>query len=518
MIKKNLFNEKFGPFIRRLRKEQKIGQRDFAKKIGIAASYLNDIEKEKRSAPKLDIIKNISELLKVESNYLNDLAGISKNEIAPDLNEYLKNILKKINTRSCKVAIIGLGYTGLPLLALFLKKKIKVVGIDKDKKKIIKLKKNISYISGVPNSLLKKNFQNVTYNFQYENINSCDIIIICLPTPLKKNFKPNLDYIKETLKKITPFLKKGQTLILESTSYPGTTRELIVKKLKNKFQLGKDFFIGFSSERINPGFKENSINKIPKVVSGFSENCLKVVTKTYSGIFDKIVIANSLEIAEFSKLLENIYRAVNISFINEMKFIADKMKLDIFEILKIAESKPFGFKRFNPGPGTGGHCIPIDPEYMYWKAKKLGIKANFIRLASKTNLKVVDFIKKKLKTILKQNKILLKNSKILLIGLSYKKNVADLRESSSLKLLSTFTNKVRRLDFHDKYIKSKINTRNFKTNEKSISISKKSLSRYDVVILMTDHDYLNYNMIYKYSKRLIDTRGIFKIDHKVIRA
>ena len=430
----------------------------------------------------------------------------------------LKNNLKKIKSKKSNIAVIGLGYIGLPLLVLFLKNKFNVIGIDKDKKKVLKLKKNISYISGVSNNILKKFSRNSTFDFQYHKIIHSDVIIICLPTPLKKKFKPNLDYINETVKKISPYLKTGQIIILESTSYPGTTRELIVKKLKNKFNLGKDFFVGFSSERINPGFNENSINKIPKVVSGYSENCLKLVIEIYKCIFDKVVVANSLEIAEFSKLLENIYRAVNISFINEMKFVADKMKLDIFEILKIAESKPFGFKRFNPGPGTGGHCIPIDPEYMYWKAAKLGIKTNFIRLASKTNLKVIDFIKQKIQRVLQSNKIKLKSAKILLIGLSYKKNVSDLRESASLKLLSSFKNKVRRLDFHDKYIKTKIKTRNFNFHKKSVNLSKKNLSIYDVVILMTDHDYLNYNMIYKYSKRLIDTRGIFKIDHKVIRA
>ncbi|MDC3008430.1 nucleotide sugar dehydrogenase [Candidatus Pelagibacter sp.] len=432
------------------------------------------------------------------------------------LNNLLSFLKKKITKKDIKIGIIGLGYTGLPLAIQIRKKGFVIFGFDVDKKKISNLKKGISYIDRIKNIDLRK-FSKKLFSSNFKNIQYCDVIIICVPTPLKGKNEPNLDFIKNTIQDIIPHLKKGQILILESTSYPGTTRELIVNKLKKKFNIGKDFFIGFSSERINPGFNENKLDKIPKVVSGYSKNCLNIISFFYKKIFDQIVKAKNLEIAEFSKLLENIYRSVNISFINEMKIIADKMNLDIFEILNIAQTKPFGFKRFNPGPGTGGHCIPIDPEYMFWKAKKIGFEARFIRLAANINIQMTNFIYKKIKDILKKNKIKISNSKILVIGIAYKKNIDDLRESASLRLISLLLNKTRAIDFHDKLIKNKILTRNFNFNKKSIILNKKKLSSYDIVIIMTDHDYLNYEMIKKYSKNIIDCRGKFNLSKNIFR-
>ena len=432
------------------------------------------------------------------------------------LNNLLSFLKKKITKKDIKIGIIGLGYTGLPLAIQIRKKGFVIFGFDVDKKKISNLKKGVSYIDRIKNIDLRK-FSKKLFSSNFTNIQYCDVIIICVPTPLKSKNEPNLDFIKNTIQDIIPHLKKGQILILESTSYPGTTRELIVNKLKKKFNIGKDFFIGFSSERINPGFNENKLDKIPKVVSGYSKNCLNIISFFYKKIFDQIVKAKNLEIAEFSKLLENIYRSVNISFINEMKIIADKMNLDIFEILNIAQTKPFGFKRFNPGPGTGGHCIPIDPEYMFWKAKKIGFEARFIRLAANINIQMTNFIYKKIKDILKKNKIKISNSKILIIGIAYKKNIDDLRESASLRLISLLLNKTRAIDFHDKLIKNKILTRNFNFNKKSIILNKKKLSSYDIVIIMTDHDYLNYEMIKKYSKNIIDCRGKFNLSKNIFR-
>lgn len=429
---------------------------------------------------------------------------------------FLKINQKKISQKKSKVGIIGLGYTGLPLVLQIRKKGFETFGFDIDNKKILNLKNGISYIDRIKNSDIKK--LNKKHFFStFKNINICDIIIICVPTPLNSKNQPNLSFIKKTIKNISPFLKKGQILILESTSYPGTTRELVVNKLKKEFNIGNDLFVGFSSERINPGFNENSLGKIPKVVSGYSKNCLEIISNFYKKIFDHVVNAKNLEIAEFSKLLENIYRSVNISFINEMKIIADKMNLDIFEILDIAETKPFGFKRFNPGPGTGGHCIPIDPEYMHWKAKKIGFDAKFIRLASNVNINMINFLYKKIKLILKKDNLKLFNSKILIIGLAYKKNIDDLRESASLKLISFLTKKVGKIDFHDKFIKNKIVTRNFNSKKKSVKITKNNLSKYDLIIIMTDHDYLNYKMIKKYSKNILDCRGKFYLSNNIFR-
>lgn len=285
---------------------------------------------------------------------------------------YKKNSISRLKSKQARIGVIGLGYVGLPLAILFAKKGFKIFGFDIDKYKINRIKNKKTYIERIsPKDINLLSGRNKCFS-NFNQIKNCDVIIICVPTPLVGLNKPDLSYIKKTIASISKQLKFGQTIILESTSYPGTTQDEIIKRLDKKFVIGKNLFVGFSSERINPGVNENMLSTIPKVISGKTINCLNVVTNVYSKVFKKVVKAKSLEIAEFSKLLENIYRAVNIGFINEMKFVADKMKIDIFEILKIAGTKPYGFRRFNPGPGIGGHCIPIDPHYLFWKAKKLG--------------------------------------------------------------------------------------------------------------------------------------------------
>ena len=430
---------------------------------------------------------------------------------------YKNQIIKKLIKKNTTIGIIGLGYVGLPLAILFAKKNFKVIGFDTDTKKINKIKKKISYIERISSkniALLSKN-NNCFSNFK--NIKHCDILIICVPTPLTKTNKPDLSYIRKTIILIKSKLKYGQTIILESTSYPGTTEEEIINKLDKKFIVGKNIFVGFSPERINPGVNENNLQTIPKVVSGYSKNCLEIVSKIYSKIFDKVVKTKNLQIAEFSKLLENIYRAVNIGFINEMKFVADKMGIDIFEILKIANTKPYGFRRFNPGPGIGGHCIPIDPHYLYWKAKKFGISANFIKLSAETNSKVINFIQSKIFKIIKKKKI--KNVKILILGLAYKKNMDDIRESASLKIIEKlYKSRLNNISYFDPHVKDQIFHKNFK-NLKSIKrISSSKIKKFDIVVLMTDHDVFDYKMLLKYSKIIIDCRGRYKINEKVIRA
>jgi UDP-N-acetyl-D-glucosamine dehydrogenase len=430
-----------------------------------------------------------------------------------------KNLIKKLSNRKIIIGVIGLGYVGLPLAILFAKKGFKVFGFDKDVEKIKKLNSKKSYIERIIDSdvafLLKKGeVSNV-----FQNIRNCDVIVVCVPTPLKKNNIPDISFIKNTIASMNNHLRINQILILESTSYPGTTRELIVEKLNKKFQIGVDFFVGFSSERINPGFNENSIHKIPKVVSGYSHNCLNLISKFYNLFFEKVVKANSLEVAEFSKLLENIYRAVNIGFVNEMKMVADKMNLDIFEIINVAKTKPYGFRAFNPGPGIGGHCIPVDPHYLYWKAKKNGIKAKFIKLSANTNLKVIGFIKLKILEYLRKNKIKKSNAKILILGMSYKPNIDDLRESSSVFLLKELLNiNIKNIQWCDPHIKQKISIIKFNYNKKGININSKILNFFDTVVLMTDHDKFDYDLIYKNSKAIIDCRGRYAVDDKVIRA
>ena len=432
----------------------------------------------------------------------------------------IKNeIYKKIDKKKIVIGIIGLGYVGLPLAIMLSKKRFKILGFDNDKNKISLINKKKSYIERIPNSEIALLTKKGSVYSDFKNISKCDFIIICVPTPLKKNNKPDLSYIKNTLKNIKNKLRKKQVLILESTSYPGTTREEIVEKIDDKFKIGKNFFVGFSSERINPGFNENSIHKIPKVVSGYSNLCLDIISKFYGTFFNEVIKANSLEVAEFSKLLENIYRSVNIGFINEMKLVADKMGLDIYEIIRVAKTKPYGFRPFNPGPGIGGHCIPIDPHYLFWKGKEKGISANFIRLSAITNSKVIDFIETKVLNFLKNKKILINKAKILILGMSYKKDIDDLRESGSLDILKKLLKrKIKMIEWSDPHIKNPIKISNFRYNKKSIILNPKTLKSFDLVILMTDHDKFNYKMIYKNSKCIIDCRGRYSVDKKVIRA
>ncbi len=432
----------------------------------------------------------------------------------------MKNLLFKrinnlIDNKKCRIGIIGLGYVGLPLSILFVKNNFEIIGFDIDKKKISKIKKDQSYIDRISNQDVGLINKNGNFYSNFSHIKNCDIIIICVPTPLKKNLDPDLSFIKNSITSIKKFLKKGQVLILESTSYPGTTKDEIFKKIKNKFEIGEDFFLGFSSERIDPGKNENSIQNIPKVVSGYSKNCLNVISNFYSKSFNEIVKSKSIEIAEFSKLLENIYRSVNIGFINEMKILADKMNIDIFDVIEVANTKPYGFRRFFPGPGIGGHCIPVDPNYLYWKSVKVGLPAKFIKLSAQINILVLNFIIQKIFKNLKSKKKSLAKSKILILGLSYKKDLDDIRESASIKLINKLFKKgAKNISAYDPYIDYKIPIKKIR---KINFLNETVLKSFDIVVLMTDHDLFDYDLIKIHSKLIIDCRGRFEAKDNVQR-
>lgn len=412
---------------------------------------------------------------------------------------------KKILDRNITAGVVGLGYVGLPLAILLAEGGIRILGFDIDKKKIKLINSKKSYIERIGKNkieLLTKKDNNCFSNFQ--NIKECDVIIICVPTSLKNN-KPDLSNIRSSFSSIRKYLKKNQILILESTSYPGTTEEEIVNKIKQRFKIGENFYVGFSSERINPGVNENSLREIPKVTSGYTKNCSLLISKFYSMFFKKIVEAKSLKIAEFSKLLENIYRAVNISFYNEMKLVADKMHLDIFDVIEVAKTKPYGFRPFNPGPGYGGHCIPIDPFLLSWKAKKYNFETDFIKLSGKINENMPNYICKRIKNFFGK-KIKIKK-KCLIVGMAYKKNVDDMRESPSLKIIEILEKNQIYCDFHDPYIKTINNLRNFKKIKHSVGLNKMNLKTYDAVVIATDHDKINYEFLHRNSKMIFDCRG-----------
>ena len=421
---------------------------------------------------------------------------------------FTNQILKKIKKNTIKVGIIGLGYVGLKLQIQFAQNKIHTFGFDKDKKKIFNLKKNLSPISYIKNKELQRSSKFAEFYNNFKNIKNCDIIIICLPTPLTPKYKPDLTHIKNVMIKITKFLRIGQTVILESTTYPGTTNEFIVSKLK-KFSIGKNFFVGYSPERENPGSKNFTFYKTPKIVSGYTKNCLKIVNSLYSKVVEKTVISSEIRYAETAKIFENIYRAVNIALVNEMKFLLNKMNMDVNKVIDLASTKPFGFSEFRPGPGVGGHCIPIDPLYLAWVAKKNGFDSKFIKLASNININTTKKITDEIIKIAKKTK----TKKILIIGLSYKKNIEDKRESASIKIFQKLLEKKYKVSFIDHLVKNVfINGRSLKT----MNLNYKSIKNYQMVILGTDHDYLDYAKILKNSNILIDLRNRYKFENKKI--
>ncbi len=412
----------------------------------------------------------------------------------------LKNLItkKKIN-----IAVIGLGYVGLPLAIRLCKKKFTVNGFDDDKNKINYLNKKKSYISTVENREISK-FVNrrLFLNKSYKEIKKCDVIILCLPTPLNKYKNPELKFVKNALKNIKSYLRPFQLMILESSTYPGCTREIILPILKKKFVVGKNFFIGYSPEREDPSNNSFHIGNIPKLTSGLTKNCSKITNTFYSNVIKKTVLVKNIETAEFTKIFENLYRSVNIALVNEMKMLCNKLGLDIHEIIKAAKTKPFGYQAFSPGPGVGGHCIPIDPFYLSWLAKKNNMRLNFVNVAAKINEQMPRWIIDK---SLKNKKV----KKALLIGVAYKKNTDDVRESPALDFINILNKKKIATDYHDPHIK-KITSRKLKRSIKSKKLTKNIIKSYDIIYILTDHKNIDYNVIKKFGKNVIDTRNVYK--------
>ncbi len=430
-------------------------------------------------------------------------------------------LINSIKYKKAKIAIIGLGYVGLPLLINFLAKKFLVVGLDSNKLKISNLRKGKTNILKFSKSFKKiYKSKNLFLTSNYEIIKEVDIIIICLPTPIRSNKAPDLDDIKNCLLNLKKYIKKEQLISLESTTYPGTTRELICNMVfKKKFQLGKNFYVVYSPEREDPTMKNFSVGNIPKLVSGSTRNCQKLGNYLYQQI-TKTVSVSSLETAEFTKILENVYRSINIGFINEMKIVSKKLNIDIYEAINAAKTKPFGFTPFYPGPGLGGHCIPIDPYLLSWKAKKIGVKTDFIKLSAKINEQMPAYVVNNLIKSFSFKGHKLKNKNILILGATYKKNIDDIRESPSLKIIEILERKKAKVDYADPIYKGKLKSPTRKNrNLKNVKLGYKKLKKYHAVILVTDHDCFNYKEIKKYSKKIIDTRNRYPVEtQKIIKS
>ncbi len=420
----------------------------------------------------------------------------------------IKNFILKIKKKEFSICIIGLGYVGLPLASRLLKKKIKLFGIDTDSEKINLLRKGKSYIQSGDQSItkyFKKNPNNLSTN--YEIVSKCDVIIICLPTPLKPNStKPDMSFVFNCAKNLKKFVKKYHVVILESTVYPGATREFGNKIKKKNFYFGKNLFLGYSPERENPGDKNFSYRSTPKVISGYSDNCKLIIKSIYNLFVKRTVLVNKIEEAELSKILENLYRAVNIGLVNEMKIICNKLGIDIFNTIDAASTKNFGFEKFLPGPGLGGHCIPIDPFYLSWISKKNGYEPKFIKLAGIINSQIPNWTIKQLHKIIK----IKKKTKVLLLGVAYKKNTDDDRESPTFKFIKILNKKKIKYDYCDPYFPKLRKGRNISKIKYSIKLTKQNLKKYDATILLTDHSKFDYELIANNSKIILDTRGKFK--------
>ena len=423
-------------------------------------------------------------------------------------------LLEKIKERDASIGIIGLGYVGLPLVREFHKAGFNVTGFDVDPQKADMLNKGKSYIRHITSESIKNLIADGRFKAttDFTNLKDIDCIIICVPTPLNKHREPDLSFVFNTTRSIAGHLRKGQLIILESTTYPGTTDEDMRKILEGTgLKAGKDFYLAYSPEREDPANKDFITSKIPKVVGGYTRNCLKVAKALYDSIVIRTVPVSSTKVAEATKLLENIYRAVNIALVNEMKMLFDRMGIDIWEVIEASKTKPFGFQAFYPGPGLGGHCIPIDPFYLTWKAREYDFPTRFIELAGEINTSMPMYVVSRVADALNKISKSIKDSKILILGLTYKRDVDDVRESPSLELIELLRNKGAKVDYNDPYVPMTRKMRHYDLKMTSVPLTDKNLSRYDCVVISTDHSSYDYGFIAKHSRLVVDTRNAMKI-------
>lgn len=434
----------------------------------------------------------------------------------------MKNlVVDKFNSKKAVIGIVGLGYVGLPLALRYSEVGFKVLGFDIDQFKVNKINDGQSYIehisTGAVSEAKSKGFEGTT---DFKRISEVDAIILCVPTPLNKYREPDLSFVLDTTDSIVPYLRKGQIVSLESTTYPGTTEEELLPRVeKNGLKVGEDIFLVFSPEREDPGNEKFSTRTIPKVVGGQTPSCLEVGIALYSGVIDKVVPVSSAKAAEMTKLLENIHRSINIGLVNEMKMVCDKMGIDIHEVIDAAATKPFGFVPYRPGPGIGGHCIPIDPFYLTWKAREYGVHTHFIELAGEINSNMPSWVLKKIAKALNGHEKSIKGSKILILGISYKKNIDDMRESPSVFLMEKIRDEGARLDYSDPHVPVFPKMREHSFDLKSVELTPATIATYDCIVLTTDHDKFDYDMIQKNAKLLVDTRGKYrKVYSNVVKA
>lgn len=425
---------------------------------------------------------------------------------------YKDALIGKFASREAVIGIVGLGYVGLPLMLRYNGIGFRVVGIDIDSSKVDTLNQGKSYIEHISSQSVSKavetGFEATT---DFSRASECDALILCVPTPLNKYREPDMSFVINTVNALKPHFRHGHLISLESTTYPGTTEEeLLPRAEEGGLKVGEDIFLVYSPEREDPGNPNFETRTIPKVVGGHTPNCREAGEALYKPAIDQVVLVSSTKVAEMTKLLENIHRAVNIGLVNEMKVVADRMGIDIFEVVDAAATKPFGFTPYYPGPGLGGHCIPIDPFYLTWKAREYGLHTRFIELSGEVNQAMPEYVVSKTMDGLNQHGKALKASKVLVLGIAYKKNVDDMRESPSVEIMELLEAKGATVAYSDPHVPHFPKMREHHFELSSEPMTAENLATFDVVILATDHDRFDYDMILNNARLLVDTRGKYR--------
>lgn len=427
---------------------------------------------------------------------------------------------KRLEDRSLVVGILGLGYVGVPLALTVCDSGLKVVGFDVDRARVSQLNEGRSPLKHVPDSriaeLISRGFE---ASGDFARTAECDALIICVPTPLNQYREPDLSFVVKTMASITPHLREGQLISLESTTWPGTSREVLLPYVeKTGLAIGEDIFLVYSPEREDPGNTRYGTTSIPKIVGGLTAGCLATGKAFYSTFIERVVPVSSTEAAEMVKLLENIHRAVNIGLVNETKILCDRMGLDVFEIIDAAATKPFGFTPYYPGPGIGGHCIPIDPFYLTWKAREFGLHTRFIELAGEINAAMPQYVIDKTVRALNDSGKSLKGARVLALGIAYKRDVDDVRESPSVSVMEGLREWGAEVHYSDPQVPNFPKMRQHSFDLKSVDLSSEVLKEYDVVLLLTNHSDFDYDLILANSQILIDTRGVYRDAEDVVQA
>ena len=424
----------------------------------------------------------------------------------------LATLTQRLKDKSARIGIVGLGYVGLPLALRFSEAGYAVTGLDIDPDKVKALNAGQSYIAQIPAARIAKAVQQrFKSTADFAAAKDCDALIICVPTPLGKHREPDVSFIRDTMAALKPHLRAGQAVSLESTTYPGTTEELVVPVMQAAgLRPGQDCFVVYSPEREDPGNKSFHTQTIPKLVSGLTPACREAALALYGGVIDKLVPVSSLRAAEMAKLLENIHRAINIGLVNEMKIVADRMGIDIHEVIDAAATKPFGFVPYYPGPGLGGHCIPIDPFYLTWKALEYGVDTRFIRLAGEVNSRMPEWVVDKTAAALNERGKALKGSRVLVLGIAYKKNIDDTRESPAVEIMELLQQRGAAVAYSDPFVPRFPKMREHHFDLASTPLDAKSLAGFDAVLIATDHDGFDYGFIAAEAKLVVDTRGRYR--------